>query len=207
MSNLSRREVIFFAALEQGSAELRAAYLDEACAGDAELRRRVEKMLSAQADAGSFLESPAPAPVTLIQREVTVSVPSQWAWDHLARVERWPSWAPHIKQIELHPAGELGPQSTGVIHLTNGMKPAFRVTEFNPPRNWKWIGAFLWLTVIYDHRFESLDAERTRLIFIIEAKGFGASILGRLFALIYRRNLEKAIPLLVAEMNASSACV
>src|SRR5262249_17159210 len=124
---------------------------------------------------------------------------------HLARAERWPSWAPHIKQIELHPPGEIGQHSTGVIHLTNGMKPVFRVTEFNPPRNWKWIGGFLWLTVIYDHQFEPLEAQRTRLIFIVEAKGFGAAILGRLFAWIYRRNLERAIPLLIAEMEAQAA--
>jgi hypothetical protein len=145
--------------------------------------------------------------VALIQREFTVEVPLQEAWDHLARLERWPNWAPHIRQIEAQPPGELGPQSVGFIHLTNGMKPAFRVTEFNPPTNWKWIGRFLWLTVIYDHQFEALDAERTKLIWIIEGKGFGASILGPLFARIYRGSLEKAIPLLIAEMNASSATV
>jgi len=60
--------------------------------------------------------------VTLLQREFTVGISLQRAWDHLARVEQWPSWAPHIKKIELQPPGELGPQSTGVIHLTNGMK-------------------------------------------------------------------------------------
>ena len=85
------------------------------------------------------------------------------------------------------------------------MKPAFRMTEFNPPRNWKWVGPFLWATVIYDHQFEELDAEHTKLTWIVQAKGFGASVLGRLFAMIYRRHLDKAIPLLVAEMNASSA--
>ena len=144
---------------------------------------------------------------TLIEREFTVDVASQRAWDHLARIEQWPSWAPHIEKIELQPPGELRPDSTGVIHLTNGMKPQFRVTEFHPPRSWKWVGAFLWLTVLYDHRFEPLDAAHTKLIFIIEAKGFGASILGRLFAWIYRRNLERAIPRLVAEINANSASV
>ena len=143
--------------------------------------------------------------IELIRREFTVNLPLQRAWDHLARIEQWPSWAPHIKKIELQPPGELGPESTGVIHLANGMKPAFRMTEFNPPRSWKWVGAFLWLTVIYDHRFEALDAEHTKLIWVIQAKGFGASILGRLFAMIYRRNLEKAIPLLVAEMEGSGA--
>ena len=145
--------------------------------------------------------------IELIRREFTVNLPPQRAWDHLARVEQWPSWAPHIKRIELHPPGAIGQQSTGVIHLTNGMKPVFRMTEFNPPHSWKWVGAFLWLTVIYDHRFEPLDAEHTKLIFIIEGQGFGASILGRLFARIYRRHLEKAIPLLIAEMNASLASV
>jgi hypothetical protein len=142
--------------------------------------------------------------VTLIRREFTVSIPLQSAWDHLARIEQWPSWAPHIKKIELQPPGELGPESTGVIHLANGMKPAFRMTEFNPQRNWKWTGPFLWATVHYDHQFEALDAEHTKLIFVIEAKGFGASVLGRLFATIYRGNLERAIPLLIAEMEQES---
>jgi hypothetical protein len=139
--------------------------------------------------------------VTLIQREFTVGVPRHKAWDHLARVEQWPSWAPHIKQIELHPPGEIGQQLTGVIHLANGMKPAFRMTEFNPRRNWKWVGPFLWATVINDHHFEALDGQHTKLIWVVEATGFGASILGRLFGKIYRRHLEKAIPLLVAEIK------
>jgi hypothetical protein len=142
--------------------------------------------------------------VTLLQREFTVGIPLQRTWDHLSRVEQWPSWAHHIKKIELHPPGELGPESTGVIHLSNGMKPAFRMTEFNPPRNWKWVGPFLWLTVIYDHQFEEQVAEHTKLTWIVQATGFGAGILGRLFARIYRGNLERAIPLLIAEMNASS---
>jgi hypothetical protein len=145
--------------------------------------------------------------VTLIQREFTVGVPPPRAWDHLARVERWPSWARHIKQIELRPPGEFGSTSTGVIHLTNGIKPAFRMTEFNPPRNWKWVGGFLWLTVVYDHQFEPLDAGRTKLVFVVAAQGFGAGTLGRLFARIYRRDLERAIPLLIAEMEAQASGV
>ena len=143
--------------------------------------------------------------IVLLRREFTVDLPLRRAWDHLARVEQWPSWAPHIKKIEVHPRGELGQQSSGVIHLTNGMKPAFRMTEFNPPRNWKWVGPFLCATVIYNHQFEQLDAEHTKLTWIVQATGFGASVLGRLFAKFYRGHLEKAIPLLIAEMNASSA--
>jgi eukaryotic-like serine/threonine-protein kinase len=62
MSDASPLEAIFFAALEKAAPEERAAYLDQVCAGDPELRRRVEKMLAAQGHAKSFLERPA-APV------------------------------------------------------------------------------------------------------------------------------------------------
>jgi len=59
MTNPQNLESIFFAALERSSNAERQAYLDEACAGDAELRARVARMLSAQAEAGSFLEKAA----------------------------------------------------------------------------------------------------------------------------------------------------
>src|SRR5262245_54946030 len=59
MNDPSPLETIFFAALEKGSADARAAYLGEVCGGDQDLRRRVEKMLVAQALGGSFLEQPA----------------------------------------------------------------------------------------------------------------------------------------------------
>jgi serine/threonine protein kinase/tetratricopeptide (TPR) repeat protein len=58
MKDLSPLEAVFFAALEKGSSEERAAYLDEACGHDPDLRRRVEKMLAAQTQAKSFLERP-----------------------------------------------------------------------------------------------------------------------------------------------------
>ena len=42
---------IFIAALEKDDATLRAAYLDQACAGDEVLRARIERLLKAH-DAG-----------------------------------------------------------------------------------------------------------------------------------------------------------
>jgi hypothetical protein len=138
-----------------------------------------------------------------LRREFTVELPLEQAWRHLARVEQWPSWAKHIKRVEVQPPGELGPESTGSLHLTNGLKPVFTVTEFNPYRNWKWVGGFLWLTIYYDHHFEEANSTQTKLTWVIEAKGFGASVVGRLFAKIYSKSLDRAIPSLVEEMNAS----
>src|ERR1700731_4321725 len=63
-------EAIFFAARHKELQD-RAAYLDEVCAGDLELRRRVEQFVSAQAEIGSFLEAPAPALVATIDPPIT----------------------------------------------------------------------------------------------------------------------------------------
>jgi eukaryotic-like serine/threonine-protein kinase len=56
-----RLEAIFAAAVAKVSLPERAAYLDEACAGDLELPRRMEGLLEAHDDADSFLERPAAA--------------------------------------------------------------------------------------------------------------------------------------------------
>ncbi|MFO0811352.1 MAG: protein kinase [Gemmataceae bacterium] len=54
-------ESIFFAAIQKPTPGDRSAYLDDACGGDADLRGRVERLLAAQPQVGSFLEQPAEA--------------------------------------------------------------------------------------------------------------------------------------------------
>ena len=138
----------------------------------------------------------------LIRREFIVNLPMSTAWKHLAQVEHWPTWARHIKRVELNPKGELTLTSVGSFRLANGLKSDFKMTEINPSQNWKWVGPFLWLGVHYDHRFEKVDERHTKLLWLVSADGFGVSIVGRLFAAIYNRTLDKAIPHLIREMNA-----
>lgn len=137
-----------------------------------------------------------------IHREFIVDLPVKLAWQHLARVEQWPSWAKHIKRVQLIPPGELTADSSGAFHLTNGVQSTFHVTEFNPYHNWCWVGPFLWLRISYDHRFAAVDQEQSKLIWTVSASGFGEFLFGRLFAGIYTMNLNRAIPNLVAEMKA-----
>ena len=138
----------------------------------------------------------------LVRREFEVDIPLATAWKHLAQVERWPTWARHIEHVELNPKGELTLSTVGSFRLANGLKSDFKMTEINPSRNWKWAGPFLWLVVHYDHRFERMDERRTKLTWLVSADGFGVSVFGRLFATIYNRNLDQAIPCLISEMNA-----
>src|SRR5262245_19341160 len=59
MSTGQTVEQIFGEAHARSAGTERQQYLDEACGSDAELRRRVERLLRAYGDAQSFLESPA----------------------------------------------------------------------------------------------------------------------------------------------------
>ncbi|MBI2926727.1 MAG: serine/threonine protein kinase [Verrucomicrobia bacterium] len=56
MNQTLNREVVVFNTAVQLPAAQRAAYLDEACQGEVELRRRVEALLQAHERAGGFLE-------------------------------------------------------------------------------------------------------------------------------------------------------
>ena len=58
MTEQSPAEAIFFAALEKGTPEEHAAYLDAACAHDPNLRNRVDRLLAAHPRVASFMEAP-----------------------------------------------------------------------------------------------------------------------------------------------------
>src|SRR5262245_21331938 len=65
---------IFLNALDREDPAARAAYLDEACAGRPELRRRIERLLRAQVDA-AFLEVPAPEQLAQGEQSLTFLAP------------------------------------------------------------------------------------------------------------------------------------
>jgi serine/threonine protein kinase/Flp pilus assembly protein TadD len=58
MSGQASLDAIFYTALDLDTDEARAAYLDRICGADTPLRRRVEQLLHAHAQAGSFLRLP-----------------------------------------------------------------------------------------------------------------------------------------------------
>src|SRR5215471_129046 len=70
---MSPAETVFFAALAKVDPAERAAYLNEACGTDADLRRQVDRLLAAHPQVGSFLQDDAaahPRPLGGVGREV-----------------------------------------------------------------------------------------------------------------------------------------
>ena len=141
---------------------------------------------------------------TLLRRTLEVPLAPEAAWERLSRVEEWPSWARHIRSARLEPPGALGPSSRGVFLLKPCLPTRFVMTAWDPPRGWKWRGRFLWLEVGYDHRFEPLPGGGTRIVLEVDGSGFALGSLGRLFARVYARNLDRALPLLAREMEGPS---
>jgi hypothetical protein len=137
----------------------------------------------------------------LLERRFNVRVSIEKTWAHLEKVERWPSWARHIRRVDMRPPGPLGPDSEGAIQLTNGIRSTFRVEELNARRNWRWVGPFLWLVVHYDHQFRVIGSEETEVAFVLDGEGLGVGLFGRVFAAIYARNLDRAIPRLIQELE------
>ena len=76
MSDQPDKEGAVFNAARRLPARERPAYLDEACAGDAALRKRIEELLKASEEAGDFLERPAanpPGPAETISLNLALS--------------------------------------------------------------------------------------------------------------------------------------
>ena len=88
------------------SPQERDRYLDEVCAGDRDLRQRVDRLLAAQVHAGSFLEHPA------AEAEATVGRPDRESLG---------------KQIGAYKLlQEIGEGGFGVVYMAEQMEPVRR---------------------------------------------------------------------------------
>ncbi|MCU0871566.1 MAG: protein kinase [Pirellulaceae bacterium] len=102
-----KEEQLFHEALEQ-PAERRAAYLDAACQGDANLRDRVELLLRVHANPGSFLASPA--------HRVDLGV----------TLDHFPPEGPGIQIGPYKLLQEIGHGGMGVVYMAEQTEPVKR---------------------------------------------------------------------------------
>jgi len=138
----------------------------------------------------------------LLERTFVVEAAAERAWAELVEAERWPRWAQHLGRVQVTPPGPVGPGSSATLRLKNHTKASVRVTEFQDGRRFRWEGSFLWLSLGYDHLVRTDEAGRVSITFIVDGAGVGVDTIGSLFASIYARQLDRAIPRLQALLRA-----
>jgi hypothetical protein len=118
-------------------------------------------------------------------------------WDLLVAVDRWPStFTPHLR--EAHLDGELAVGATGWVRTRLPLpRSAFEVTALDPGRSWAWRGDLLWLTLDFNHRVEAEGIVGTRVTFDLDLNGRGAVLVRPLGRLLYGRQMQRALDLLV----------
>jgi carbon monoxide dehydrogenase subunit G len=129
-----------------------------------------------------------------VKRVFEVDAPLEEAWQRLAEVERWPEWAPHITSVTVSPPGELGPTSSGALQIKRLGRNTFRMSVWEPPVRWEWVGGLAGVRIYYDHRFESAGPAATRLEWLVALHGPLAPLIRPVFARVYGRNVDRAIP-------------
>ncbi len=140
----------------------------------------------------------------VVDKSFIVRAPLEVAWNHLAKVEQWPSWAKHIRSVVKSPPGPLSSDSRATLRLSNGVRTTFQMIEFDPPRHWKWVGPFLGSQILYDHIFSQSEPRQTTIRFTVDVAGGPGVLFRGIFGRIYRKNLERAVPLLVQEIEATA---
>lgn len=128
-----------------------------------------------------------------VSRSFTVDVARDDAWRRLAAVRRWPEWAPHITAATVTPPGQLGPSSSGALSVRGFGRTTFVMSAWAPPDRWEWTGRMPGVRIVYDHRFAAAG-DATTLTWTVTLDGPLAAPVRRVFARIYGRNLDKAIP-------------
>lgn len=140
----------------------------------------------------------------VVDKSFVVRAPLEVAWNHITEVEKWPSWAKHILSVVKSPPGPLSSDSRATLRLANGVRTTFRMIEFDPPRHWKWTGPFLGSQILYDHIFSQDRTGQTTVRFTVDVSGGPGALFRGIFGRIYRKNLERAVPLLVQEIEAAA---
>ena len=138
----------------------------------------------------------------LLERTFAVEAAADRAWAELVAAEQWPRWARHLRSVQVTPPGPVGPGSSATLKLKNRTKASVHVTEFEDGRRFRWEGSFLWLGLGYDHLVTTDEMGRVTITFTVDAAGLGVKLIGPLFAGVYARNLDRAIPQLQALLRS-----
>ena len=119
-------------------------------------------------------------PVWECEHEIVVNAGPEPIWRLLQDVQGWPQWNRGIERIEIRGPFAVG---THIVMISPG-QPALTTRLVEVRENAGFVDETRVgdLRVFVDHRLESIDADRTRVVYSLEAFGASCETVGPMIA-------------------------
>lgn len=126
---------------------------------------------------------------THFSKSTEINAPAGSAWNVMIDVEHWADWTPSITRIKVLTAGPFGAGSRARVHQPK-LPPAFwKVTEWNPGRNFVWISTAPGVRVTANHAVESINTG-CKVTLSIQYEGLFGPLFARWTSELNERYLE-----------------
>lgn len=129
-----------------------------------------------------------------VDRSVEVEAPLEQAWHQLADGAVAPV-----------SDGELGPTSRGALHIERLGRNSFRMSAWQPPTRWEWVGGLPEGRIYYDHRFRVSGPGINTIAVVGRLARTHVTLTRGVFARVYGRKLDLAIPRLLEWLRATAS--
>jgi|RhiMethySRZTD1v2_1073278.scaffolds.fasta_scaffold07242_4 uncharacterized membrane protein len=133
---------------------------------------------------------------------IEIHAPVDVVWQVYADVERWPSWTPSMRSVELVGGGGLAVGAQARIDQPRLPRVTWTVTELTPGRSWTWEARGPGNRTVAHHELTPVDSAATRVATSIDQNGPVGALFGRLYAGLTRRYLRMEAERLKATCEA-----
>lgn len=122
------------------------------------------------------------------ERSIAINADSARVWQVMSDVAKWPEWTPSIELVEGAPAN-MTVGSEAQVKAKGTPKATWRVTEWNPGRNFTWVTSVRGAKTIGEHVIEPAGDASSRVVLAIEVQGLMAAIFKPFIGKGIERNL------------------
>jgi hypothetical protein len=102
---------------------------------------------------------------------IDVNASPERIWTVWTDVERWPEWTASMRRLEVLGGGPLGSGSRVRIEQPRLPPAVWRVTAFEPAREFTWVAGAPLLTTVASHQIEPRPAGGSIVTMTLEQKG------------------------------------
>ena len=122
------------------------------------------------------------------ERSIAINADPGRVWQVMSDVTKWPEWTPSIESVE-GVRGTMAVGSEAQVKAKGTPKATWRVTEWNPNKNFTWVTSVRGAKTIGEHVIEPAGDGASRVVLAIEVQGLMAALFKPLIGKGIERNL------------------